>query len=43
MINITNANSVVPLNQFRCFHIGGSVSTSGRLGHFPGRKDFQTS
>ena len=35
MINITNANSVVPFNQFRCFHVRSSVSTSGRLGHFP--------
>ncbi len=35
MINITNANSVVLFNQFRCFHMRGSVSTSGRLGHFP--------
>ncbi len=35
MINITNANSAVPFNQFRCFHIGSSVSTSGRLEHFP--------
>ncbi len=35
MINITNANSFVPFNQFRCFHKGCSKSTSGRLGHFP--------
>lgn len=35
MINITNANSVTPFNQFRCFHKGCSVSTSGRLEHFP--------
>jgi len=35
MIDITNANSVVPLNQFRCFHMRVSESTSGRLGHFP--------
>jgi hypothetical protein len=35
MINITNANSVVPFNRFRCFHKGCSKATSGRLGHFP--------
>ncbi len=35
MINITNANSVTPFNQFRYFRKGCSVSTSGRLGHFP--------
>lgn len=35
MSNITNANSAVPFNQFRCFHVRCSVSTSGRLGHFP--------
>lgn len=35
MISIKNANSAVPFNQFRCFHKGCSVSTSGRFGHFP--------
>ena len=35
MISITKANSAVPFNQFRCLHMRGSVSTSGRLGHFP--------
>jgi len=35
MINITNANSAVQFNQFRCIHMRSSVSTSGRLGHFP--------
>jgi hypothetical protein len=35
MINITNANSVVPLNQFICFHKRCSASTPGRLGHLP--------
>jgi hypothetical protein len=35
MINITIADSSFAIHQFRCFHKGCSMSTSGRLGHFP--------
>lgn len=35
MINITIADSGFAIHQFRCFHKGCSMSTSGRLGHFP--------
>ncbi|AMV31683.1 hypothetical protein VN12_06150 [Pirellula sp. SH-Sr6A] len=35
MISITIADSSSAFDHFRCSHMRGSVSTSGRLGHFP--------